>query len=35
VAEERALYSASDEDLDIVACFFARQDINEVPMKKQ
>jgi hypothetical protein len=35
VAVERALYSASDEDLETVICFLAFQEIREFPKKKQ
>ncbi|MCI48447.1 putative disease resistance protein (TIR-NBS-LRR class), partial [Trifolium medium] len=34
-AKERDLYSASEELLDTVCCFLARQEINEEPKKKQ
>jgi len=32
---ERALNSASEEDLETVACFLALQDMSEEPKKKQ
>jgi hypothetical protein len=35
VALESALYSASEELLDMVACFLAFHDMSEVPRKKQ
>jgi hypothetical protein len=35
VAVDKALYSASDDDLDIVTCFFALHDTKEFPIKKQ
>jgi hypothetical protein len=35
VADDRALYSASEEDLETVACFFARHEIKDLPIKKQ
>jgi hypothetical protein len=35
VADDKALYSASEEDLDTVACFFARHEIKEFSIKKQ
>jgi hypothetical protein len=35
VALDKALYSASEELLDIVACFFAFHDMSDVPRKKQ
>lgn len=35
MAVERALYSASEEDLEMVTCFLAFQDISEEPKKKQ
>lgn len=35
VANDNARYSASEDDLEMVFCFFARHDIREVPRKKQ
>jgi hypothetical protein len=35
VPEARALYSASEEDLEMVGCFLAFQQIREFPIKKQ
>jgi hypothetical protein len=35
VADDKALYSASEEDLETVACFLARQEMRDLPMKKQ
>jgi hypothetical protein len=35
VAVDKALYSASDEDLDTVICFLAFHDIRDEPRKKQ
>ena len=34
VAEARARYSASEDDLEIVICFFVLQEIRECPIKK-
>jgi hypothetical protein len=34
VAEAKALYSASEEDLETVICFLVLQEINELPKKK-
>jgi hypothetical protein len=35
VAVDKALYSASEEDLEMVCCFLAFHEINDEPMKKQ
>jgi hypothetical protein len=35
VALDRALYSASDDDLDTVVCFLAFHETKDEPMKKQ
>jgi hypothetical protein len=35
VAEDRAMYSASEEDLETFACFLARHEFKDFPMKKQ
>jgi hypothetical protein len=35
VAADKALYSASDEDLEIVDCFLAFHEISDEPRKKQ
>lgn len=35
VANDNALYSASDDDMEMVSYFFVRHDIREVPRKKQ
>jgi hypothetical protein len=35
VAVDKALYSASEEDLDIVDCFLAFHEIKDDPRKKQ
>lgn len=35
MANDSARYSASDDDLEIVSCFFVRHDMREVPRKKQ
>jgi hypothetical protein len=35
VAEDNALYSASEDDLDTVTCFFAFHETSDDPKKKQ
>jgi hypothetical protein len=35
VAVDKALYSASEEDIDTVGCFLAFQDMSEEPRNKQ
>lgn len=35
VGEPRGRYSTSDEDLNIICCFFAFQETSDEPMKKQ
>jgi len=35
VVEARARYSASEEDLETVLCFFAFHEMKELPIKKQ
>lgn len=34
MADAKALYSASDEDLDTMICFFVLHEIRELPKKK-